>query len=454
MSDVTIHPREYPRALRNPLMGFRAGVSSTHQWSTLAKVYIPWNAIENDESDTIDKISAYCDRTWRDDDGRGVEAYNTKVIPRVYLHFPQRHEKVWPADMQADDYASDQFLRRVARLSERLAALWDHDPRVAYVEMGLIGKWGEHHSPDLTPEMQKLLGDIFSQRFQNKLVMVRHPWDFQGYRFGIYWDSWAHIQQVGTHGAGIARLGDRWKVAPMGGETAYDWGDYRTQPGDDPNDTVIDPVHRQFLIDSIRSLHCNHLGWVSGYDQTDPHARAGAEQVQKALGYRFVIDELRYPAQVAPGATWALEFTLRNTGSTPLYYNWPVELSLLDPRSRSVVWAGALAQLDTRRWLPGDDWDPQQQAYRVPPEAHTVRGVFTMPSSIPVGEYIVALAILDPAGMLPCVRLAIVNYAVGGRHPLGLIGVGLAPSRTELDEASFDDPAQDGSLDYAVGSPQ
>ncbi len=136
-AQAVVKPKEYPRALRNPLMEFRpdlGGRASSHEYATPGRQYIKWNEIENNESDGIDKIRAYCDSKWK-----GVEAQNLKVIPRVYLHMK-------------------------------------------------------------------------------------------------------------THGAGIEKLGPRWKTAPTGGETAYDWGNYRTQPGDNPNDTLSDPAHRRFLI--------------------------------------------------------------------------------------------------------------------------------------------------------------------------------------------------------------
>ena len=56
--------------------------------------------------------------------------------------------------MTPGDYSSDQFKRRALRLIQRLGTVWDNDPRVAYIELGLIGRWGEQHSPSITPEMQ------------------------------------------------------------------------------------------------------------------------------------------------------------------------------------------------------------------------------------------------------------------------------------------------------------
>jgi hypothetical protein len=66
------------------------------------------------------------------------------------------------------------------------------------------------------------------------------------------------------------------------------------------------------------------------------------------------------------------------------------------------------------------------------------------------GEYILAIAILDPAGMLPSARFAIENYFKGGRHPLGYIGVGVSVRKPLLSADIFDDPSKDNSLYYKI----
>ena len=136
---VVVRPEEYPHALRNPLKGFtNRGFGERNEWATLIHCYIPWNEIENNEADTEEKIRQWCDAKWR-----GVAERNMKVIPRVYLHW-SGERKYWPADMEADDYTSEQFLRRAKRLVERLGRCWNGDARVAHVELGIVGKWGEH----------------------------------------------------------------------------------------------------------------------------------------------------------------------------------------------------------------------------------------------------------------------------------------------------------------------
>jgi len=465
---VAVTPQPYARALRNPLMGFTtSSLRTDHEWATLTHHYIRWNEIENSESDGIDKIRAFCDSKWA-----ALPAKNMKVIPRVYLHWSADNEKYWPADMTPGDYTSEQFKRRVVRLVERLGQLWDSDPRVAFVELGIFGKWGEHHSPSPTSEMQTLVGSAFARAFTKKRVSVRHAWqEFQGFGFGEYWDSWAHYQQMYAHGRPLAELNARtglWKTNYMGGETAYDWGLWRTQPGDDPTDSVSDPAHRDFVINTIRWLHCTQLRWISGYDQKNARAREGAEMIQRAFGYRFVLKEVRFTPRVDARNPLRVSFTVLNEGSAPFYYDWPVEVSLLVPATRAVVWKATFPGVDIRKWLPGDGWTEPEwiaiaewpnkaprpgwssapQTWAAPPSPQTVSGTF--PVNAPTGRYVLALAVLDPAGMLPSLRFATANYLSGGRHPLGIVGVGTDGGGPLPADFRFDDPGADDSLHYLV----
>lgn len=440
---ITVTPTEYPHAFGNPMKGFRVSatsVSHKHEYATLAQCYIRWNELENDESDSIEKIRTFCDGKWK-----MPTEYGLRIIPRVYLDWDRKEgNEYWPADMQTGDYTSEQFQKRIRRLVERLAECWDDDPQVAWIQMGLIGFWGEHHSPSPTPEMQKLLGDAFTELFPHKMTVVRHADEFTDYTFGMYWDSWAHVQQINgkKHGGGLLELNrtkKRWQVRPIEGETAYNWGKYQIQPGDNPNDTLSDPVHRDFLIDSIRQLHCTALGWVAAYDASISEVRAGAEEVQKAFGYRFVLKEFTVPRRWEPGKSVPVTFSVVNVGSAPFYENWPVEVSLLDVQTREPVWKTTLADVDIRKWLPGDEWNSEKDVYEIPAETFTVKTEVTLPK-IPVGEYIVAISVLEPVGNRPSLRFAIPNYFAGGRHPLCRVGVGTEISGDgQLDPTHFDD---------------
>ena len=456
----TTYPTEYSGALRNPMKGFRPDTYSNNfndEYATITRNYIKWNELENHYSDTIQKIKDVCDQKWA-----GVEEYGIKVIPRVYLDWDEQSgNEYWPSDMTTGDYSSEQFKQRLVRLISRLGECWDNDPRVAWVQMGIIGRWGEHHAPYPTPDIQQLMGDAFTQAFQNKKFLVRHANEFTDYDVGVYWDSWAHIQQIDepAHGAGIKALNnstDRWKIRPIEGEAAYNWGQSSIQPGDSPDDTLSDPVHREYLIDTIRDLHCSGLGWIANYNFYNPVVRAGAEEVQKAFGYRFVIPSFSCDRRADPGGLLRIVFSVINTGSAPFYEDWPLEFSLLDPDTGDLVWRTLLAGVDVRQWLPGDDWDKDNDVYLEPPLAHEVDINITVPelSQLPAGEYIAALAILDPIGQTPSLRFAVNNYFDSGRHPFGKVGIGLDVTGNHfLDSSTFDSLMGGERLSYSLQPP-
>ncbi|MFZ4777612.1 MAG: DUF4832 domain-containing protein [Terrimicrobiaceae bacterium] len=465
---VTINPPEYTGALRNPLMGISPknyndkaifgsyqALRGMHPWGTLSRTCIPWSWLENDEKDGVEKIRAVSDQLFA-----GFENHNTKVMPRVYLLWPGKEENItnplymhgefWPADMQKQDISSEQFKARLKRFIARLGEACDNDPRVGIIEMGIIGKWGEQTDPVITPEMEKLLGDAFKEAFKNKKIMtrVRPMTNFDAYPFGLLWDSFSHQDQLDRDGK-IMADSTRWKVAPFGGETAYDWGNCAVQPGKNPTDNLADPVHRDFTVNLARKLHMTQLGWVADYDQSNPQAAEGAEALQKALGYRFVLSEVSFPKTVAPGKTFNVAFKVRNDGSAPFYENWPVALFLLDPNSREIVWQGTFGQTDLRQWVPGENWDEIAKAYSVPPKVHEERGEFEIPATVPKGEYVLALGVLDPqGGMVPTLRFSNQNYWNGGYHPIGLIGVGVTPSSSVMDAKTFNDPGLDQTIHY------
>jgi len=460
-SECKVIPIPYDNALRNPLMGFTTRGIYDHPWATTAQTYIQWNEIENSESDGIDRIKSFCDQKWA-----GVEEKNVKIIPRVYLHW-SGNRKFWPADMQQDDYTSQQFQERVLRLIKRLGECWDNDPRVAFIEMGIFGKWGEHHSPTPTPEMQKLVGDAFSEAFKNKKISVRHNWsEFQEHPFGEYWDSWAHYDQMWPHGKSIDKINDsgRYLVNYVGGEVAYDWGNGPIQPGPSPTASVAVEKHRNFVINSIRWLHCTQLRWIENYDQKNEAAVKGAEEILKDFGYRFELNEVRF----ALNDSLKVEFDVTNSGSAPFYYNWPVEIALLDPETKIPVWKSTF-DTDIRKWLPGEGWtDPDWTAvtgwseflpdsnwnktgickWENPPQKNTVKGNFKV--DMAEGTYILSLAMLDPAGNLPSVRFATANYINGGRHPVGMIDFKKKQSTPLPTGFVFDNPAEDKSLHYLI----
>ncbi len=455
---LTVNLTETPEAFKNPNMGFRPSVYigsmnfPDKEYTTIYKHYIPYTSLENFASDSVQKIKDWSNTAWA-----GLENRNIKVVPRVVIVYPNVGE-YWPDGIPHGDpvgqWTTDTYKNRMVAFINKLGQAWNNDPRVAAVEFGLFGNWGEQHiwpnkfadGTDRIPlSFQQTLGDAYVSAFPNKKVMVRYPETFVGYPFGIQWDSFALPDDAAGGNGEIAR--DTWRTQINSGEVAYDWGD-QSNLGGSPDGTLGSVNNTNYVIDWIMKTHTSSLGWIAEYNAANSAVEAGATAMQKVLGYRYVINQASYSGNVTPGGTMNVSFNVVNKGSSPFYYNWPVEASLLRA-DKTVAWKG-LFNADIRQWLPGTDWNASTRSYNNAPATNTVSGSFTIPSSLSNGTYTLALSILDPSGWKPSVRFANANYYTGGRTPIGKVGIGGDPSDQNL--GSFNSLKSDNTLSYSLTS--
>ena len=278
--------------------------------------------------------------------------------------------------------------------------------------------------------------------------MVRYAYEFKDYEFGIYWDSWAIDEEKVRGYEEMKKLGDRWKTQPIGGEITWNWGSlYKF---DSFEEVVADEKTRDLVVQQIRDLHCNHLGGITWADFNDPTFEPNAELLQKTMGYRFVLSNFSYPTNIKQNEPFKISFDVVNTGSSPFYYDWPVEIALLNSQTQEVVWSKTLQTPKTSQWMPGDNWDNSQKVYTQPAAINHIEEELTLDKKIDTGDYIISIAVLDPAGMLPSLRFAIQNYFEGGRHPMGHVGINTEPIYFEIPVSNFSDMRQDKTLKYKL----
>ena len=191
---VTVAPTEFQGAINNPLKGFRD--YKQDGYGLLERTYIKWSDIEVGADDTVDRIIAHTTRI-TEINGQRFEDLNVKLVPRVFLDWNgSSGRQHWPADLHTFDYDSPEFQERMRRLVAKLGEAWDNDPRIFAVQMGLIGYWGEHHSPAPTAAQRRLLTEAFQKAFKNKPVLVRHTdAEFMQAGFGIYYDTFANLSR-------------------------------------------------------------------------------------------------------------------------------------------------------------------------------------------------------------------------------------------------------------------
>lgn len=472
-------PQPLGYSVKNPLAGWRgkreiplAGNSSPDVvtvdpgYESVKKWYVGWNEIEACESDGVQKIREVMDALWQD-----LPARNETVIPRLVLvdargsYVPRdlpafKSEK---ANWRESSWYTDAVVKaRIQRLIARLGAVWDNDPRVACVEMGIQGKYAEHWGLAQMPGFAVWMSEQFTHAFHHKKILFRSvgepSWGHdtavlkqisRDFPFGFYQDSFG-CAMYDKELAAVAALdqSSRWKSALMSGEI-------RTEGNPIMTTTIGENLRGRALatlLDWTRVAHSSALGW--DHDTfVIPDGSPGGEAMRQALGYHFVITQYQQPLRAEPGGMLDVAFAVKNTGSAPFYYPWPVQIALVDERTRQTVFAQTLPD-DIRQWLPGAGWDSQTQAYRQPPQTSQVSARLALPASLPVGAYMVTLTILNPdGGNLPAVRFEIQNYWAGGLHPMGWLGVGMQATTPAVDPATFFTQAIDPSVHYIVGKP-
>jgi hypothetical protein len=438
-----IELEETPEAFPNPIKGFRPGIGpgqvtfGKHEYARVYRQYVRYTDLETTSQDTVQRIIDWSNQAWA-----GIEKQNIKVIPRVVLTYPTNNQpgslanNYWPSDIsQPSEMArwdTQELKDRLEKFIIKLGEAWDNDPRVAAIEMGLWGYWGEHHllsNGKIPSSVQKILGDAFTFAFRNKKVMIRYPETFTQYQFGYYWDSFA-LSDDSEGGYGIIRR-NIWKDKMISGEVAYDWGN-RSQLGRTPNETVQNEQYTNHVIGWINRIHASSLGWIADYNQNNPELKTNVSRIQKALGYRFVIRSVVYKETLSNDEESKIGFKVSNVGSAPFYYDWPVEISLLNQDHEPVY--QKLINVDIRSWLPG--------------ETNTVIDSLAIPINLKNDTYIIAIAILDPAGNRPSLRFANINYFNGGRTPIGTVGINQNPEYDFLGQ--FDLLYNDNTLKYEL----
>lgn len=452
--DVTNPLTKYANGVRNPLKGLRADADLDTRFGSLVRWYIKWSDLEQNAADGVERIIAYSENNWG-----SAHLANCKIIPRVFLEWPDVG-KYWPEDLEEGDYTSPAFQERLEAMVRKMGQAWDNDPRIAYIEMGLIGYWGEQHTPNPSEEVQQVLISAFHTYFKNKLVMVRYPkcalYDQGG--FGMYWDEWGSDMQWSVWEQMNLVLTppykDRWKTQVYGGENtnnlytyATDGGRFMTFGCPEPFDAeTAFTRYSSEMIKYAHLIHANHM-----------HTRLPASSsglawmnaciFQDTLGYAFSISEARFSHIDEKERKLALSFDVKNTGSSPFYYDWPVRVSLLEKDSLRPVWSDLMPGVSVMDWMPGEEWQEKEAVWAVPPRTYTVSGKWKVPAEIENGEYVLALSIVDPAGLKNAAVFLNTGYVGGGYTALGLIGVGAAPEQT-LHLSSMIIPQRDYALRY------
>ena len=283
------------------------------------------------------------------------------------------------------DYGDSRLQLAILNFIQALGQRCDGDPRIGFVQVGLIGFWGEWHTfPHLTwmasTAFQNQVLDKFDQYFNKTYILVREPKPGTNpttRNIGFHDDSFAYETlpppDYNFWGKIIsAGVSDIWKREPIGGEIRPEvqdcmWNDPPScVPAGQEYDLCVTTTHASWM------LNQGAFRGLTGAPRD--RAIAGA----KKLGYEIYVPSVEISKRYASNLRATIQ--LRNTGVAPFYYNWRIDLAVLNANTNTVV----------KTWSSGFD------LRQVQPTAPDQFLFFNRPAKLRVGSYKLLVRVVNP----------------------------------------------------------
>lgn len=321
---------------------------------------------------------------------------NVKIIIRLYLDYPQdqSHRDIpdWLFDEMkgkgvaysnaygmgfSPDYNDPLLLYYHDKLIEAIAARYDDDPAIAFVEIGSLGHWGEWHTgtnndaqiPFASQEVCEAVSKQYVQYFKNKILMMRRPTEVAAdNKMGLFNDSFGDAYQTEDYfinwfnkgyvdlqtGVLNPPMQDFWMYAPSGGEVA-----------NHPGEQCFTNANIEQTLRQLKMSHTSWLGPSGPFYSTDDEIKRNLEVVQDQMGYKFYISRASIDNNEMLDGTRTLTIVMNNKGNAPFYYGWPLKLYIED-FNNSVKYVET-SDFDIRKLMPDSNAEIQ---FIIPKEFH------------------------------------------------------------------------------------
>ena len=328
-----------------------------------------------------------------------------QTVFRVYLDYPALPTGIPQYLLDAglatyayDDYGNDDVSlcpdyenplldQALTNFIAALGARYDGDPNIAFLELGLLGYWGEWHTYPETNwfasvSVQNEVLAAYTNAFHKTKLLVRWPAGSLGYAtlpIGYHDDSFAYetIDPPAYNFLGLLKAAgetNKWRAQPIGGEVRPEvqscmW---------DTSQTNCVPVGQAFT----NCVALTHASWMlnqgvfyPGFTGTQLDlALAGARQ----LGYELYITNANLSGS-ASSQPQTITVQILNTGVAPFYYDWPVQLGVLNH-----------SNLLVRNWTT--DW----KLSALVPGTNALWTCTQTNPSLSAGQYTLLLSVLNP----------------------------------------------------------
>lgn len=423
---VTVHPREIKDLLYNPGMGladFHFGLDhppTTDQYPrpTVAYFRWSWSDLEPEEGqyafDFVDRIISQAKAKGETLAFRILTEYKAGS-PAWLLHKGVGNVKVGGGVFP--DYNNPTFLMYHERLIKAFGERYAGSPDIDHVDIGSVGCWGEWNMACCqgveaqckqyfpVEDNQIKITDWYLKYFAGTPLVMLHGGQLKyavsrgaGWRgdcfgdYGYFSSTWNHMEHAYTPVLQDPMIEQAWKTAPVQFEVCGVMQDWHDKGFD------IDLILKKGL-----EWHVSVLNAKSSPIPTEWRPRV--DEFLTKIGYRFVLRQMTHATEAQPGRTLSLQSRWENVGVAPIYHDWPLAYRLRSAEDGVVARWASSAQL--RQWLPG----PQ----------HEVEDTVVLPESVPIGLYVLDVAILDREGRAPFVDLAISGKRQDRWYPISTV---------------------------------
>lgn len=238
-------------------------------------------------------------------------------------------------------------------------ARYDGDPRIAFLEVGLIGSWGEWYNINLSrfplttvpPGLKREILQTYSESFKKTKVVIRWPEkEFASMPFG-YHDDWFAFWKIpdSLHKwetrAGPEAL-DRWKTHPIISRLHPEYNNPEKNHSLPPNyftkDNILSLIQRDHL-------SCIRLPYYN-YGKIPTNVVTQLIELAPKLGYELYVPKADWKMDTAK-KTLQLSVTITNSGVAPFYYPWKMEAGLSHNGSLQETWP---LRWDITQVIPGE----------------------------------------------------------------------------------------------------
>lgn len=389
-----------------------------------------WERLEPEKGayrwDIIDRALEQAEKRGQELHIRVMPHDATGIVPEWY----KKEGKIIEFDMKngkkscVPDYSDPLFQASTEKLISLLGERYNNNPTMCTVDIGTLGFWGEWHNcllsrePLMDEKGRQWAVDLYFKAFPDKpLIMLIGPQDALGYACskGAGWraDCWGDMQTVWPsksipgegEGPGWNHMksrypknlfasgsGEAWKNGPVCLECCWTYVHWHKMGWD------IDYIHEEALR--------WHVSLINAKNSVIPKEwQDKVDEFQKKMGYRFVLREVTYKADVKCGESFNFTHWWVNEGVAPCYQNYRIIVRLKGPGGE----ISSELEHDMKKIIPGEDFCPVDE--------------IKIPADLKEGEYEVQFGIVKPGEDKPCVKMANKNRNDGDWLTVGTVNI-------------------------------